>query len=114
MSRIFFDNLLDLKDLEKEIKQLVQTEEERHELWDIVDDTLNHKVLTFVLHNLPKEHHSEFLELFRVRPHDSELTRYLKEKIGENFEGLLKEEIGKVSYELLNTTRNKKQTPKLK
>lgn len=108
MSRIFFDEFLDLKDLEREIKALVHSEEERFELWDIIDDTLNHKILTIVLRELPKEHHLEFLELFQTRPHDDKLTKYLKEKIGNNFEEILKEEIGKIGFDLLETAKRRK------
>jgi len=101
MSKIFYDYLIEFGVVEAEIKKATATPEEREELWKIVDDTIHHKVLAFLLDKLPIQNHSEFLEKFEKAPHDENLFEYLNEKIGENVEELLRQELGNLAYELL-------------
>lgn len=102
MSKLFFDHLLDLKDLDKEIKKVAKTSEEREELWKLIDEIVHHKVLGCILDNLPRKNHEEFLELFHNSPHDENLLiGYLKKQIGDNFEDLLRQELGSISTDLL-------------
>ena len=54
-----------------------------------------------VLDKLPAKFHKEFLEKFHQAPYDEALLDYLKEKIGENIEELLRQELGNLAYELL-------------
>ncbi|MDP3994584.1 MAG: hypothetical protein Q8P91_02035, partial [bacterium] len=77
MSKIFFDHLIELETVEAEIKKASKTSEEREELWKIVDDIINHKVLEFVLDKLSIKHHGEFLEKFHQAPHDTDIISYL-------------------------------------
>lgn len=107
MSKIFYDHLIALDDIDKEIKTVAETPEERYELWQIVDETIHHRVLGCILDNLPKAHHEEFLYRFHEAPYDEGLMGYLKEKIGENVEELIREEIGNLAFELLNELRVK-------
>lgn len=101
MSKIFFDHLIELETVEAEIKKASKTPEEKEELWSIVDDIVNHKILEFILDKLSIQNHSEFLEKFHQAPHDTDLINYLSEKIGENIEELLRQELGNLAYELL-------------
>ncbi len=101
MSKIFYDYLIDLKSLEKAIKKASKTEEEILELSSITDELVHHKVIQSILDHLPKENHLEFLDMFQKAPHDDQISKYLKEKIGQNFEEIIKREIGKISYEIL-------------
>ncbi len=102
MSKLFFDHLLDLKEVDKQIKKVAKTSEEREELWGLIDEIVHHKVMGCILGNLPREHHEEFLEIFYTSPHDEELLfRYLRRKVGENIEGLIKQEIGGLAAEIL-------------
>jgi len=108
MSKIFYDHLIILEDVEKEIAKAVSSEEERHELWKIVDEVVHHRVMGCILDKLPHEHHHEFLSKFHASPHDESLIGYLKEKIGDNFEELIRQEMGDLSFELLEDIRKKK------
>lgn len=102
MSKIFYDYLLDFRELDKKIKKIAKSAEEREEIWKLVDEIVHHRILGCILDNLPKKNHSEFLNLFHSLPYDSNLLmNYLKEQIGNNFEELLKQEIGSISTELL-------------
>jgi len=97
MSKIFYDHLLDLKQLDREIQKVVSTDDEKEELWQLVDEIIHHKAMGCILDNLPRANHEEFLEMFHKAPHDEEyLFGYLKKNIGENIEDLLKQELGEV------------------
>jgi hypothetical protein len=107
MSKLFFDHLIELKEIDKQIRKVAKTSEERHELWGLVDEIVHHKVMGCILDNLPREHHEEFLEMFHKSPHDEELLfGYLKEKVGDNIESLIRQEIGGLASELLEEIRS--------
>ncbi|HET7099339.1 MAG TPA: hypothetical protein VFI61_03850 [Patescibacteria group bacterium] len=107
MSKLFFDHLLSLDKLDHEIKKIAKTQEEREELWVLVDEIIHHKVFHLILDKLPRDNHEEFLEMFHKAPHDEAyLFGYLKEKIGENIEEILRQELGDVTYEILTNTTN--------
>lgn len=102
MSKLFFDHLLSLDDLDREIKKIATTQEEREELWHLADEIIHHKAMGCILDRLPRESHEEFLEMFHKAPHDEEyLFGYLKKKIGDNIEEILREELGNITYEIL-------------
>lgn len=107
MSKIFYDHLIALEDLEKELDSLEATPEEKEELWKLVDEILHHRVLGCILDRLPNDHHEEFLSKFHEAPHDEYLLDYLKEKIGENIEEIIRGEIGNLAFELLKDIRFK-------
>ncbi len=102
MSKLFFDHLLSLDTLDKEIKKIAKTSEEREELWLLVDEIIHHKVFEVILDRLPKDSHQEFLEMVHKSPHDGDyLFGYLKTKIGDNIEEILRAELGNITYEIL-------------
>ena len=106
MSKLFYDHLIILSEVEAEVKVIAETEEERHELWQIVDETINNRVLELLLDKLAEEYHDEFLEKFHEAPHDETIFDYLKEKIDENIEGFIKEEIGNLAYAILKDIKS--------
>ncbi|MGA3291808.1 MAG: hypothetical protein ABSC49_01525 [Candidatus Microgenomates bacterium] len=102
MSKLFFDHLIVFDEIEVVIKKTATSKEEKEELWGLVDEIVNHKVVEKVLDRLPRENHEEFLELFHKSPHDEEIIfGYLKSKIGENVEKELQKELENVSSEIL-------------
>src|SRR5688572_24958311 len=102
MSKLFFDHLLSLDKLDSKIKKLAKTQEEREELWLLVDEIVHHKVFEVILDKLPKDNHQEFLEMVHKAPHNEEfLFSYLKAKIGENIEDILRQELGDLTYDTL-------------
>jgi hypothetical protein len=108
MSKLFFDNLIDLKEIDKQIKEVVEDSNEREELWVLVDEMVHHKVMGCILDKLPRQHHEEFLGLFHKSPHDEEaIFKYLKAKIGDNIESLIRQEIGDLSTDLLKEIKSK-------
>ena len=86
MSRVYYDHLIVLDDIENKIKDIAETREEKEELWQLVDDIIHNRVLVCVLDNLPKDHHEEFLGMFHEAPHSLSLMDYLKERIKDKLE----------------------------
>lgn len=102
MSKVFYDHLLELEKIDKQIKKIAKTKEEREEIWSIIDEIVHHKAIGCVLDKLPRENHDEFLEMFHSSPHDEDrIFGYLKEKVGNNVEEILKLELGNLAFELL-------------
>lgn len=101
MSKLFFDHLIILDEVYAIVNQTANSQEEKEELWGLVDEIIHHRVFDVILGKLPHKHHHEFLEMFQKRPHDESLIDYLKEKIGENIEELIRQEIGSLGAEIL-------------
>jgi hypothetical protein len=107
MSKLFFDHLIYLEEVEVEIKKTASSKEEKEELWGLVDEIVTHKVLEKVLDKLPREHHDEFLELFHKSPHDEEVIfGYLKKKTGQNLEENLREDLKNIGAEILKEIKS--------
>lgn len=101
MSKLFYDHLLVLEELEHHIKSATQTPEEREELWNIVDEIIHHKVLGCILDRLPYDYHHEFLAKFHESPYDETLLEYLNEKIEGNVEEVIKGQMVSLEKEML-------------
>jgi hypothetical protein len=112
MSKLFYDHLTKLKKVEKEIKKVSVTEEERHELWGIVDEIIHHRILGCIFDHLPEKHHKSFLERFREFPHDLKILDFLTEKIKEDVPMLIRYEAKKIEHELLEQFLDKKELKK--
>ena len=108
MSKLFFDQLVVLDDIDGEIKKLTKSREEKEELWQLVDEMVHHRGLGCVLDALPRGNHDEFLEKFHTAPHDESLMDFLREKVGDNIDELIRQEIGGLAFELLEEIRAKK------
>jgi hypothetical protein len=102
MSQLFYDDLIVLDEVDAVIKKTASSKEEREELWGLVDEILNHKVLETILDELPKESHGEFLELFHKCPHDEVVIfGYLKKKTGQNMEEKLRGKLRDIGTDIL-------------
>jgi hypothetical protein len=107
MSKLFFDHLLDYKKIDREIKKVANTPEEREEIWLIIDEIIHHKALGCILDKLDRERHEEFLEMFHKSPHDEELLfGYLRERVDSDIEEILRKELEVLSEEILSETKN--------
>lgn len=107
---MYFDHLLKLEKVDKEIKKIAKTKEEREELWALIDEIIHHRVMGCVLDQLPRESHEEFLDIFEKSPHDEQIIfDYLKKKVGKNVEEILEAELGKITTELLETIASTKK-----
>lgn len=109
MSKLFFDHLVVLDEVEAFIRKNTKTNEEKEELWGIIDEIVHHKVLDLILGKLPKNLHGDFLKKFHSHPHDEDIIKYLQEKITENVEELIRQEIGSLASSLLDEIGGKKK-----
>lgn len=101
MSKLFFDHVVDLSGVEKELKKIVPDKEMQEELLHIIDEITHHRVLGCILERLPEHHHEEFVAHLSDRPHDESIFEYLKERIGEDVQGFIKDEMVMLGEELL-------------
>jgi hypothetical protein len=107
MSKIFYDHLIILEEVEVYIDRVAKTSEEKEELWRLIDEIIHHRVLTSILEKLPEEHHNHFLKKFFTKPFDDNLIPYLNEKINEDVEAFITSEIDSLSDELLQLVESK-------
>ncbi len=110
MSKIFYDHLIDLSAVEKEIKKNVTDPEERAEIYKLVDEIVHHRIVGCILDELPKAHHNEFLTKLSNHPHDENLFTYLKEKLSIDIEQFIRREMYDVGSELLQLIKPVEQT----
>lgn len=100
MSTLFFDKLITLDKLDKKIKKVTLSNNERQELWKYIDEIIHHRVLGCCLEHLPKEHHIEFLEKFHKAPYDEKILDYLESKIEKDIRKIIKEEVKEATKDL--------------
>jgi len=101
MSKIFYDHLVVLEEVDIEIKNISQSTEERDELWELVDNIVNHRLMISILDKLPMEYHNDFLSKFYDAPHEDAHLTYLNEKMEERVEALVAREVEILKKELL-------------
>lgn len=80
MSKIFYDHLVVLEEVESKINDISETTEEKQELWELVDRIVNHRVMIAILDRLPLEFHEEFLNFFNEGPHKDSHIDYLNSR----------------------------------
>ena len=108
MSKIFYDHLVILEEVDTEIKSIAEFPEEKEELWKLVDEIVHHRVMISILDKLPIEHHEEFLTRFHEAPHHDSHIDFLNDKLEENIENIIKKEIKSLEVELLQEIRSLK------
>lgn len=101
MSKLFYDHLVDLSDLEKLVKKHVKDEAARAEIYQLVDEIVHHKVVGCILDKLPHEYHKEFLDGIHKRPHDEKLLDFVRERVSEDVDEFVRREIYVLGTELL-------------
>jgi len=103
MSKLFFDHLLKLDDVNIFIKKSASSTEEHKELIDLVDNIVTTNVLDKILSKLDKKDHEEFLALFHKCPHDEiQIFAYLNTKTGKDINKVLEQELKDFSKEILS------------
>ena len=49
MSKIFYDHLITLEEVDIEIRAISQTPDEKEELWKLIDEIVNHRMMITIL-----------------------------------------------------------------
>lgn len=107
MNTLFFDDLIIANRLEKKIKKISVSSEEKEELWVLVEEIVYHKVIGCCLNCLPDKNHNEFLEMFHKSPHDENIFSYLNSKSRKDMKKIIKEEIKNLTKDLLLLSSDK-------
>lgn len=107
MSKLFWDNYVDLGKVERRIKKIVKDPDERVEMFALVDEIIHHRALGCILDNLPEKDHKDFLSEFAKRPHDEGLFVFLRERVEVDFKQFIKHEMHLLLDELLLITHDK-------
>ena len=113
MSKVFYDHLVNLEKVDREIKKVATSHDEKVELWKIVDEIVHHKIIGCIFDKLPAKHHKTFIEKMKENPFDEELVSFLAEKIKDDIVLFLKYEAKKIEMELLEYFFEKKEIKKL-
>lgn len=100
MSKVFYDFLLDFGGVEKRVNAVVETTEERHELWQLIDEIIHHRLMGCVFDCLPQGYYEEFLGMFEEKPYDENLIEFLEEKSQTNIHQTIAREIEKIISEI--------------
>src|SRR3989344_1589724 len=113
MTKIFYDHLVFLEEIEVEIKNISRSPDEKEELWKLVDDIVNHRVMINILDRLPIEHHEDFLLSFHDKPYDEGHIHFLNERIASSpgegdVENIIKSEIESLKQDLLQEIKSLK------
>jgi hypothetical protein len=78
-TKIFYDHLLLIEEIEITLATHQITREECEEILHIVDKAMHSEILHKILHHLPHPYHEKFLVHFHATPHDKSLMTFLKE-----------------------------------
>lgn len=109
MSKLFFDHLVTLEEVDIEISKISQTSEEKEELWNLVDEIVNHRMMITILDKLSIDHHEDFLSRFHEAPHHEAHLDYLNDRLEEKIEEIIKREVAILKIELLQEIRDLKK-----
>lgn len=101
MSKLFYDDYIELEEIEVQIKNISTSPEEREELWNLIDELVHHRVLENILDNLPRDYHEDFLERFNKSPHSQDLLGYLNERIEGGIEEIIRKDMVNFQSEIL-------------
>lgn len=110
MSKIFYDHLIDLSAVEKEIKKNIKDPDEREEIYKLVDEIVHHRIVGCILDELPKAHHQEFLTKLSDHPHDENIFLFLKDKVSVDVQQFIRREMYDIGSELLQLIKPIEQT----
>ena len=111
MGKIFYDNLVKLTKVEEHINKIADTNEEKQEMWAIVDSIVHHKMMDTILQNLREELHQEFVEKFSKSPHDESHFDYLTKHIGQDVRTFLRFELERLTVVILEELRSIVEKP---
>jgi len=107
MSKLFFDDIITFERISVVIGNTTQSEEERHELWKVVDDIVYHEVLHFILAALDEKHHAEFANMIQIKPYDSHIIQYVSYKTGRKIKSELKRHLKDLEQQILESLLDK-------
>lgn len=113
MSKLFYDHLILLDEIDSLLDKHGVDADQRHGLVALIDETLHHHTLAVILDHLPEAHHDKFLASFASAPHDPQLLTFLKERIKIDIEAAIKDQARTIKSEIIAEIGKLKQ-PRLR
>jgi hypothetical protein len=101
MSQLFYDSFITLKEIERAINNIDLSNEEKQELWHLIDQLTHQRIMHTLLHHLPHQHHQHLLLLIKEKPHDTTIIEFVKENSEHDIEARLQKESENIVQELL-------------
>lgn len=109
MSKIFYDHLIIMRDLEIVLSEYNLEPQEKIEIHQLIEESVQHRIVSRILDHLPRKEHKKFLSHFYKRPYDENILDFLKEKIF-NIENLIRNEVSLLEKEILASIKSKPST----
>ena len=81
----FYQELVELEEIEKLLVDAAMPDPQREHLLDTVNKTIHLEMVKFVLDEIPKEQHEEFLRFLDKGPSDNSLDVFVRRSV-DNFE----------------------------
>lgn len=106
MAILFYDHLIDKKELHLHIESVEAPQEKKSNLKQLVDDILHSGLMQFVLSKLPSKKHRTFLNKLHHTPYDPELLDYLKEHIDQEIEDQIQKEFTRLKKLILKDIKS--------
>ncbi|KKQ43406.1 MAG: hypothetical protein US60_C0002G0014 [Microgenomates group bacterium GW2011_GWC1_37_8] len=108
MSKIFYDHLIILEEIEVHIGNIAKTFEEKEEIWKLIDELIHYRVFNLILDHLPRDHNEEFIEKFHKAPYDGRLLTFINERTQQDMEKVIRQEIKLLENEILEEIKGYK------
>ena len=89
MSKLFFDHLFELDEIKIRIDQTLSERSEKEEIWELIDEFVNNRIIASILEELDESCHEEFIVRFIDKPFDIEIVDYLNSRLPLAFEELV-------------------------
>ena len=99
--KVFFSHLLDSDKYILLLEKLLEIEQEKLEILDMIDSTLHHRVMNLILQELNEEHHEFFIKEYSQNPGNVEILIFLKKQIPD-IESKIRKESKSFHAELKN------------
>lgn len=99
--KLFYDHLIDKKDLEVLIQKGAKSKKEKEKLLKTLDEIIHNAVLDVIFVHLDERHHADFLAMIHEAPHSEEIFIYLRQKAHPEIEKKIKGEIEKLKVEII-------------
>jgi len=96
MSIIFYDHLVDKKDILIIVDDSSAPDNQKAKIKQLIDDVLHQGIIEFILQKLHPHSHSAFLTQVHHAPYDPEIIQYLKEKIDHDIEENIQKETERI------------------
>lgn len=100
--KTFFHHLVHIDDVVAQIDTYKIDPNDREELSQLVHQIFQNHTLNIILNHLPKDKHREFLDQFKLSPHDAALLDFLKKEIKLDIEAAIRSQSERIKKDLLS------------